>query len=142
MRPLPTAPAHRAPPVPGGIRWARYPDLGGGVVAAGSETYPEARTRHLSRAIVSRDHCLVLAFRCPGLCPGSPTSEALRGYAGGSPPSATNRNFSEFFISPSVTITAFPFTASCSVIKRFTRSDSTLTTRARHHSPPRRTSQS
>jgi hypothetical protein len=39
-----------------------------------------------------------------------PTSEALRGYAGGSPPSATNRNFSEFFISPSVTITAFPFT--------------------------------
>jgi hypothetical protein len=24
-----------------------------------------------------------------------------------------NRNFSEFFISPSVTITAFPFTASC-----------------------------
>jgi hypothetical protein len=26
--------------------------------------------------------------------------------------------------------------------ERFTRSDSTLTTRARHHSPPRRTSQS
>jgi hypothetical protein len=26
--------------------------------------------------------------------------------------------------------------------KKFTRSDSTLTTRARHHSPPRRTSQS
>jgi hypothetical protein len=28
-----------------------------------------------------------------------------------------NRNFAEFFISPSVTITAFPFTASCSVKK-------------------------
>jgi hypothetical protein len=29
-----------------------------------------------------------------------------------------NRNFSQFFISPSVTITAFLFTASCSVKKK------------------------
>jgi hypothetical protein len=44
-------------------------------------------------------------------------SDCFRLHAGGSPPSATNRNFSEFFISPNVTITAFPFTASCSVKK-------------------------
>jgi hypothetical protein len=34
---------------------------------------------------------------------------ARAGYAGGSAPSATNRNFSEFFISPRETIAAFPF---------------------------------
>ena len=40
-----------------------------------------------------------------------------RGYAGGSAPSATKRNLSEFFISPSVTIAAFPFAGSSSMIK-------------------------
>jgi hypothetical protein len=43
--------------------------------------------------------------------------ETLARHAGGSAPLATNRNFSEFFISPSVTIAAFPFAASRSMKK-------------------------